>query len=190
MTKDRNFPVAAACCVYLLSLFYCGLAWGDQNDVRLDELFADLKHAGATEEGAAITQKIWEVWYLAPDEETQSVFDSGMAFMAQSDYHSSLIAFTKATQMTPDFAEAWNRRATLLYLMGAFELSVEDIGKTLALEPRHFGAISGLGQIYLRQDKLSLARQVFERALNINPHLEGVRTNIKAIDRLLSEKSI
>ena len=190
MTRYLKILGAAVCCLQLLSFFYFSLARGDQNDHRLNGLFADLKHPAAASEGAAITQQIWEVWHQAPDEDTQTIFNSGVALMAQSDYHSSLVAFTRVTKMAPDFAEAWNRRATLLYLMGAFDLSIVDIGKTLALEPRHFGAISGLGQIYLRRDNLSLARQAFQRALDINPHLEGARINIQTIDRMLTEKAI
>ena len=192
-TGRRNITVSLRALVFslcLLLLFSYNTAGGDQNDERLDALFSDLKRASAATDGTAITQRIWEVWYQVADEDAQALFDRGVALMAQEDYRSSLLVLTKLTQLKPDFAEAWNRRATLLYMVGAFELSIRDIEKTLALEPRHFGAISGLGQIYLRQDKFTLAREAFERALEINPHLEGVRINIMTIDRLMSEKSI
>ena len=190
MVNYRVLLPSAVLSFSLLVLCHGTQAAGDQNAADLDGLFSKLQHSSAPDVGLAVTRKIWEVWHQAPDAEAQLVFDRGVAFMAQSDYRSSLIAFTRVTEMAPRFAEAWNRRATLLYLVGAFESSVENIQKTLDLEPRHFGAISGLGQIYLRQDKLSLARQAFEKALSINPHLEGARTNIKTIDRLMSEKSI
>ena len=74
--------------------------------------------------------------------------------------------------------------------MGEYALSVKDIEQTLQLEPRHFGAISGLGQIYLRQNKLIEARKAFEKALEINPHLPGARINIIQIRKMLGENSI
>lgn len=186
----RSFLAGAVCSLYAVLFFFCSFALGDQNDARLESLFTDLKQTSAANEGSAITRQIWKVWDQAPDDEAQLIFNRGVAFMAQEDYRSSLISFTQVTQLNPDFAEAWNRRATLLYILGAFELSLQDIERTLDLEPRHFGAISGRGQIYMRQDKLLLARKAFEQALDINPHLDGVKINIKNIDRLLSENSI
>lgn len=171
-------------------IFLWGSASADQNDVRLSVLFDQLKQTQEMEKGAAITREIWEVWYETKDEDARELFNTGIASMSTADYHSALAAFTRLTELKPDFAEAWNRRATLLYLMGEFNLSMQDIKHTLELEPRHFGAISGLGQIYLRQDKLMQARKAFEKALDINPHLEGARINIGTINKLLSQNSI
>lgn len=162
----------------------------DQNDPRLEELFVQLKQAELAATGESITQRIWEVWYEVPDSEAQQLFDRGVAFMAQTDYRSALITFTRLTETKPEFAEAWNRRATLLYLMGEFTLSMHDIKQTLALEPRHFGAISGMGQIFMRQNKLQDARAAFQKALDINPHLDGARLNIMHINKMLSENSV
>ena len=176
--------------IFAVLIFLWGSAFADQNDVRLSALFDQLKQTHEVEEGTAITQEIWEVWYEISDEEARGLLHKGIAFMSQADYPSALMAFTRLTKIKPDFAEAWNRRATLLYIMGEFNLSLQDIKQTLELEPRHFGAIAGLGQIYLRQDKLIQARKAFEKALDINPHLEGARTNIKIINKLLSQNSV
>ena len=171
-------------------IFLWGSASADQNDVRLNVLFDQLKQTREVEKGTAITQEIWEVWYEISDENARDLFQKGIALMSQADYHSALVAFTRLTEIKPDFAEAWNRRATLLYIMGEFNLSLQDIKQTLQLEPRHFGAIAGLGQIYMRQDKLIQARKAFEKALDINPHLEGARMNIRTINELLSQNSV
>lgn len=186
----KTVSITALLLVYLCLSGYAVDVLGDQTDGRLDKLFIDLKHAESHDEGAAITRKIWEVWYQAPDKEAQSMFDKGVGSMESADYRSSLITLTRVTRMSPTFAEAWNRRATLLFLLGDFDQSIKDIKKTLALEPRHFGAIAGLGQIYLRQDKLVSARRAFQKALDINPHLEGARANIRTIDIMLQEKAI
>jgi len=176
--------------ILILFVFLCGSASADQYDAKLGKLFSELQQTLETDKGKAITQEIWDVWYQVSDEEAKDLFDQGIAFMSQADFRSALLTFTRLTEIKPDFAEAWNRRATLLYIMGEFNLSMQDIKHTLELEPRHFGAISGLGQIYMRQNKLIQARKAFEKALEINPHLEGARINIRTINKLLSENSV
>lgn len=165
-------------------------ASADQNDPRLGDLFEQLQQAEKTEIGESITQRIWEVWYEVPDSEAQGLFDKGVALMARADYRSALLTFTRLTETKPEFAEVWNRRATLLYLMGEFTLSMRDIKHTLALEPRHFGAISGMGQIFMRQNRLQDARAAFQKALDINPHLDGARLNIMQINKIINENSV
>ena len=81
----------------------------------------------------------------------------------------------------PDFAEAWNKRATVHYLMGNFEASVADIRRTLALEPRHFGALSGMGLIYDAIGNQTAAMKVWEKALEIHPHLPGMKARIQEL---------
>lgn len=169
---------------------WCFSVGADQNDPRLEDLFQQLHQTQEFEKGGSITQRIWEVWYEIQDEEAKNLFDRGVVLMAQADYRSALLTFTRLTDMKPEFAEAWNRRATLLYLMGEFRLSMRDIKQTLVLEPRHFGAISGMGQILMRQNKLQDARRAFEKALEINPHLTGARINVIQINKMLSANSV
>ena len=87
--------------------------------------------------------------------------------------------------LEPDFAEAWNKRATVHYLMGDYVASVHDIQQTLALERRHFGALSGLGMIYEAIGRPSAALRSFEAALAINPHLDATRQRIEELRREL-----
>jgi hypothetical protein len=82
----------------------------------------------------------------------------------------------------PGWAEAWNKRATLAYIEARDADSLHDIGRTLELEPRHFGAIAGFGQICLRNGHLNEARAAFQIALSINPHLEGIRELLDDLD--------
>lgn len=178
----KSTLIVLACC--------CFSAGADQNDPRLEDLFQQLHETEELDRGESITQRIWKVWYDVQDEEAKNLFDRGVELMAQADYRSALIAFTRLTEMKPEFAEAWNRRATLLYLMGEFSLSMRDIRQTLVLEPRHFGAISGMGQILMRQNRLQEARRAFEKALEINPHLPGARINVIQINKMLSENSV
>ena len=91
---------------------------------------------------------------------------------------------------TPDFAEGWNRRATVRFMIGDLNGSVDDIRRTLSLEPRHFGALSGLGLIYLQREDWGGARQAFDEALAINPHLPGPRQNLEMIEQRAREETI
>jgi tetratricopeptide (TPR) repeat protein len=84
---------------------------------------------------------------------------------------------------SPNFAEGWNKRATVYFLLGDFDASVGDIERTLQLEPHHFGALSGLGQIYLALDREEAALKAFEAALVIDPHLVGVRAAVEGIKK-------
>jgi tetratricopeptide (TPR) repeat protein len=88
----------------------------------------------------------------------------------------------------PDFAEAWNRRATVHYLAGDFERSIADCGEVLKRNPLHFGALSGMGQIFFQMQDYDRALAWFRRALEVNPNMTGVELNIKGIEELLRDK--
>ena len=98
--------------------------------------------------------------------------------MGEGRNEEALSAFTRATEAQSDFAEAWNKRATVNYLLGRFQDSVLDIQKTLSLEPRHFGALSGLGLINLAMGHDREALKAFEAALKIHPFMPGAKTHI------------
>jgi tetratricopeptide (TPR) repeat protein len=98
--------------------------------------------------------------------------------------------FSEVIKLEPDLAEAWNKRATVYYLMGEYEASVRDIERTLALESRHFGALSGLGFIYLSHGEDRAAIEAFEAALEINPYLPGARTRVEELRRRQRRKAI
>ena len=110
--------------------------------------------------------------------------------MGEKDYDAALKDFDKLVVVAPDFAEGWNRRATLRYLMDDLEGSVRDIESTLALEPRHFGALSGLGLIYMQLGKDEAALKAFRRALELDPYLADVKANIKKLEQELGGRAL
>ncbi len=173
--------------VLLLSPF--GAAAG-QGDARLDQLFAGLKAAPNAREAQAIEQTIRRLWTHAGIEKVDAEMAAGALAMAVGEYKAAFRAFDAVVKMAPDFAEGWNKRATVEYLLGDFDASVGDIERTLALEPRHFGALSGLGLIYLAIGKERAAIRVFEGALAIHPHLPGARARIKRLRRKLEGEEI
>ena len=96
--------------------------------------------------------------------------------------------FTKAIQRKPDFAEAWNKRATVYFLMGEHEKSLKDCDEVMKRNPAHFGALAGYGQIYLQLDQPERALTYFRRALRVNPNMRGVQQVIPQLEQLLTER--
>ncbi len=114
----------------------------------------------------------------------------GIEAMSRGNYEAALSAFSRVVEAEPDFAEGWNKRATVYYLMGDFGASVRDVERTLTLEPRHFGALSGLGLIYLVVGEDLPALKAFEAALEVNPYLRGARKHSEELRRRLLKNSI
>jgi len=180
--------------------FACLLVWAlagllapahaDQKDPRLDDLFAHLQDVTEPQDVFATERKIWSIWLEASDEKAQRLLDAGIDAMNKGDHGSAMDAFDEVIAVAPDFAEGWNKRATLHYIMGNLERSLEDIEKTLELEPRHFGALSGRGLVYANLDDLEKALIAFEDALAVNPKMAGPRVNADAIREVLKKREI
>ncbi|MCB1755630.1 MAG: tetratricopeptide repeat protein [Gammaproteobacteria bacterium] len=113
--------------------------------------------------------------------------ETGIAYLDEQKLDKALAIFTRITEIKPDFAEAWNKRATVYYLLGDYEKSLNDVDKTLSLEPRHFGALSGQALIYLHSGDRISAMSGFRKALSINPFLGNVRRNIEFLERELRQ---
>jgi tetratricopeptide (TPR) repeat protein len=110
--------------------------------------------------------------------------------MQTDDYKTALADFTRMIQIAPEFAEGWNKRATVLYLVQDYEGSRADVDKTLALEPRHFGALSGLGLIDVELDRDEEAITAWEKALDLNPNMPAIRTKLDEARERLKDKQI
>lgn len=178
----------AACLLLMVSLSAAVVA--DQADERLDTLFGLLHETENPRVGQQITRQIWIIWREVDSENADTLMDKGIRDMSLERYDRALITFNKVVEVAPAYAEGWNKRATLLFLMGDYVGSVADIKRTLALEPRHFGAWSGLGLIYTNLDNDPAALRAFEQALDINPHLPGARHNIESIKKRQQEQLI
>lgn len=165
-------------------------AQSDQNDPRLPPLFDILRETDDPREAQLAERQIWAIWMTAEDETVGLLMRQGLAAMSAEDLKSAFEIFTAMVEIAPDFAEAWNKRATVLYLMGAYLESIADIGRTLELEPRHFGALSGLGLCNAELENDEAALDAFERALAVNPHMDGARANAELIRQRLKGKAI
>lgn len=167
-----------------------GQAWADQKDKRLPALFAKLKTAPSPDTAAEIESQIWDIWVESHDPELDKLMVRGWAEMNAEDYDSALKDFSRLIDKKPDFAEAWNKRATLYYLTGDYEKSLADIAHTLKLEPRHFGALSGLGLVNIQLERYEDAVKAYERVLMFDPQDAGARHNLDAVKEIIKKKSI
>ena len=165
-------------------------AAADQNDSRLDELFMRLLEAPAPGEAQRIEGQIWQIWLDSNDGAVRGLMRDGVAALERADYSHALMKFDQMVLIAPDFAEGWNKRATVHYLLGNYGESLSDIAKTLALEPRHFGALSGRGLVYVKLEDERRALEAFEAALAIHPNLAAAAVNAEQLRKMLHDREI
>ncbi len=162
----------------------------DQKDSRLDGLFDQLKSVESFSDAKSVEFSIWNIWVQSGDNAIDLLMRDGVDSMNRRDYRRALRSFDQIVIIAPEFAEGWNKRATLFYLMGEFQRSLADIEKTLALEPRHFGALAGRGLIYVELEDDAKALKAFEDALVINPFLPAARQNAEVLRKRLKDRAI
>jgi len=187
---NRPMTILRTFCFLVGLVGFTGTGFADQTDPRLGALFGQLKAASGPAESVSIEQEIWAIWLDAPDEATQSLLDSGIDAMHSGDLAAALEAFDEVVALTPAFAEGWNKRATVHYLLNNLQQSLEDIAATLELEPRHFGALSGRGLVFIKLRDLEQALSAFEEVLEVGPQMTGARANIDAIRKVLGQREI
>jgi tetratricopeptide (TPR) repeat protein len=181
--------VIAAVLVVAAMVGWPGNGSARQDDPRLDELFARLRTTADAFEADRIESEIWDIWTASGDETLDALMLRGIRAMGQGDYDIALVAFNTIIEAAPDFAEGWNKRATLYWLMGDYEASVADIDKTLALEPRHFGALSGLAMIRMAQDRLEDAAEALKAVIAIHPHAGDAVRQLERIERIIGTET-
>lgn len=154
----------------------------DQSSADLPELFGKLQTVENPQQAVLIETEIWKKWYERDDEKGGERMSNAVTAMSSGRYTVALTLLDQLVDKESDFAEAWNRRATVHYLLGNYKQSLEDIEKTLTLEPRHFGAISGIGMIMLKMGETDKAMHAFERVLDISPQNVGANKSVKELE--------
>ena len=161
-----------------------------QKDARLGPLFERLQTANDADEAAVVEIAIWGIWTKSENDDVNALMGRGVAAMGRGDFKLALSAFNRIIEIEPDFAEGWNKRATLFFLMRRIDDSVRDIAQTLKLEPRHFGALSGLGLINLSLGRDETAAQAFEQALEVYPRMPGTLRRVKQLREKLKGRPL
>ena len=137
---------------------------------------------------ASAKQALWQVWSRSGDDEVDGLLALGIEQMSAREGDAAVETFSRVIARRPDFAEGWNKRATVHYLMGAYAKSLADCDEVLKRNPHHFGALSGYGMIYLQLDQPARALEYFERALAVNPNLSSVVDTVEMLKRLLIQR--
>lgn len=148
---------------------------------NLDTLFAALKIAPDEDSARAIEQRIWAVWMISGSDTCNLLMSRVKAATDAKDYDLALKLLDAVVEIKPDYVEGWNQRATIYYLKDDFGHAIADIGQVLKREPRHFGALSGLGVILQEIGDDKDALKAYRDALKIDPHLEHIPDVVKEL---------
>jgi tetratricopeptide (TPR) repeat protein len=174
----------------MLALAYAP-AIADQNDPKLDKLFAALQTSLSTAKAASLEREIWAIWTHYPDDQPiNSQMDRAIKLMNAGRLDDAETMFSAIISREPAFAEAWNKRATVRFFRGDDIGSAGDILQVIKLEPRHFGALSGLGMIKVRAGDFQGALQAYRAAQRINPFLPNIETIIDKLGQRLNGRAL
>jgi len=133
-------------------------------------------------------QALWALWMRSGDPAVDRLMAEGIERMQAGELAAAIAAFSEIIRRRPAFAEGWNKRATAYYLAGDYRRSLSDCDEVMKRNPRHFGALSGYGQIYFRLEQYDKAIEYWRRALEVNPNMAGVESNIEGVEELLKER--
>lgn len=165
-------------------------ALADQDDPRLDPLFDKLRTTEDLESALKAERRIWSIWLEHDDPEIERMMAVGTTAMNIGRLDDALAVFNQMIEVAPNYAEGWNKRATVFYALGNYEASLADIEATLEREPRHFGALAGKGLCLAALDDLEAAIGAFEETLEVHPHSPGAQVNKQLLEDALEERSI
>ena len=176
-----------------LVLIFCGnvLAESKDRDIRLNQLFEQLKKSNNASLAFEIEMKIWNIWSTHPthDSLTQSLA-KGSGLMSKGELEAAYKIFSTIIESAPDWAEGWNKRATVLYLMGRYQESLKDIDEVLKRESRHFGALSGQGLVQTELKNYEKAIKSYQAVQKIYPSIRAAKVMIPQLRKLIKEEAI
>jgi tetratricopeptide (TPR) repeat protein len=161
-----------------------------EQDIKLDRLFDQLKKVNNSKTAALLEKKIWSLWHKHPiDNELTEKLELGTELMQYGSYDYALKVFDNIIKTDPNWSEAWNKRATVLFLMNQYKKSLNNIEKVLDIESRHFGALSGQARIFIKLQKYEKAIISLKKALKFYPLFKSGDL-IPEIEKLIKEESI
>ena len=177
----------------LLIIFYINIffttAQSSQENI-LNTLFNQLEKVNNSKSAALLETRIWSIWNEHPtNNKLTAKLELGTELMQRGDYNYALKVFDNILVTDPRWSEAWNKRATVYFLMNQFTNSLNDIDKVLSMEPRHFGALSGQARIFIKLQEYEKAIISLKKALKFYPSFKSGEL-IPKIERLIKEKSI
>ena len=177
--------------IFLFFLFSSSLFADDNHQREIDKLFIQLKSANDFENSKKIEDKIWDLWITHPSKNSLTkLLADGSSAMMDNKLDTAYNKFTEVIKLDPNWAEAWNKRATVLYLMGKYKLSQADIDKVLAIEERHFGALTGQGLVQTALKNYQKAIDSYIEAHKVHPFMKSPMIMIEKLQIELQKQSI
>ena len=177
----------------LLVLLFCGNVIADfsDKDLKLNQLFKQLKESNNASIALKIEMKIWNIWSTHPTQKKLTqLLEKGSDLMSKGELESAYKIFSTIIDSTPDWAEGWNKRATVLYLMGKYQDSLNDIDEVLKRESRHFGAITGQGLVQIQLGNYEKAIKSYQAVQKIYPTIRAANIMIPQLLELIKDESI
>ena len=176
--------------LFLLILFSLNQLKAEDRENQLNKLFNELKINNATAVYGT-EQKIWEIWSTHPTDQLLTTrLAEGSKLVRNEQLVNAVDIFTEVIKKDPTWAEAWNKRATVLYLLGDYQSSQNDIDKVLKLEKRHFGALAGQGLVNIKLENYEKAIKSYEKAQEIYPAMQSPKIMIEQIQQLIKQQLI
>jgi tetratricopeptide (TPR) repeat protein len=162
----------------------------NERDGQLEKLFYELKK-NIPSLSPGIADQIWMLWSTHPtDQKLTSLLDEGSRLVQDQQLNKAIVVFTEVIELDPTWAEAWNKRATVYYIIGEFQKSQDDIDKVLELEDRHFGALAGQGMVNIKLKNYDKAKRSYQKVQEIYPAMKSSKVMIRQIEELIKKQSI
>ena len=176
--------------IFLFILFSTNSLNAQDRDVQLNRLFNELKKNNVTLTSGT-EQKIWEIWSTHPkNQKLTERLAEGSELVRDKQLSKAINIFTEVIDLDPKWAEAWNKRATVLYMVGDYKSSQKDIDKVLELEKRHFGALAGQGLVNIKLENYEKAIESYKKAQEIYPAMQSPEIMIRQIEELIKKQLI
>ena len=178
---------------FFLVLLFCGnvIANSEDKNIKLNQLFKELKKSNNSFIAFEIEMKIWDIWSTHPTQkELTESLANGSNLMSRGELEKAYEIFSVIIDSAPDWAEGWNKRATVLYLMGRYQESLEDIDEVLKHESRHFGALSGQGLVQTALENYEKAIKSYEAVQKIYPSIKSAEVMIPQLKKLIKDNAV
>ena len=176
--------------LFFIFFLYSSNLFADERVIKLNELFNDLRIDNESI-SAEVEQKIWKIWSTHPNNERlTNMLAEGTNLVNKQKLNEAIVKFSDVIELDPKWAEAWNKRATVFYLIGEYQKSQNDINKVLDFEKRHFGALAGQGLVNIELQNYEKAIKSYQDAMKIYPTMNSGKIMIKRIKELIKKQSI
>ncbi len=180
--------------VILILLFFSNVN-AEERKIKLDKLFTQLKNTKNLSSSQIVENKIWKIWEIHPSNDRKGyrlteLLDQGSLLINRRELNKAYEIFSQIIAADPNWSEAWNKRALVLYLMNRYQSSLDDINITLTLEPRHFGALSGQALNYIELKQYEKAIESYKAAQKIYPVIDAAKKMIPQLQELINDQAV